>query len=219
MDSSRSPLTPGQERLIHAFFARTDEFFLTGGSALAGYYLHHRTSADLDFFTAHEEAFRHGKPLLSDAVQSLGGTIEVLREYPGFAELQVVLAGETIKVDLVRDTAPQLTDEKRRFDDAVVDTLEDIAANKICAVVGRSEIRDFVDLYFLDKAGHNLEDAIVHAQQKDTGVEPATLAWILGQVRVREIPSTVLLPLTPEALQAFVDRLAAMIARKTFPSK
>jgi len=219
MDSSDRSLTSAQRRLIAAFFARTDEFFLTGGSALAGYYLHHRTSADLDLFTASDEAFPHGKRLVEDAVRSLGGTVEVLREYPGFAELQARVDGESLKVDLVRDTAPQIESDKPRFDGAVVDAVHDIAANKICATVGRAEIRDLVDLFFLHRVGHNLEQAITNAQAKDTGVEPATLAWILGQIRVRSIPPTVLLPLTAAELQAFIDGLAAELARKSFPTR
>ncbi len=35
---SRSKLTPLQEELLEAFFAREQRFFLTGGAALAGFY-------------------------------------------------------------------------------------------------------------------------------------------------------------------------------------
>jgi predicted nucleotidyltransferase component of viral defense system len=217
MASSPSGLTSGQERLIRAFFARTDRFFLTGGSALAGFYLHHRTSGDLDLFTLHEDAFQQGKRLVEDAVRSLGGTVEPVREYPGFAELRATLDGEAIKVDLVRETVAQVRADKPRMGGAVVDAIEDIAANKICAVVGRCEVRDFVDLYFLAKAGQNMDEAIARAREKDAGVEPATLAWILGQVRVNHVPPTLLLPLSAAELQAFIDRLAADLARKSFP--
>ena len=107
--------------------------------------------------------------------------------------------------------------EKPRIDGAVIDSLEDIAANKVCATLGRAEVRDLIDLFFLDKAQVDLERAVKQAVEKDAGVEPATLAWVLGQVRVKAIPSTVLEPLTPAELQAFVDRLAADYARKAFP--
>ncbi len=219
MDSSRSGLSPLQERLVDAFCSRTDAFFLTGGSALAGYYLHHRTSQDLDFFCATDEVFPHGKRILEDAVRSLGGSLEVLREYPGFVECRATVNGQHLKVDLVRDTAPQISAAKPRFGIAIVDTLEDIAANKICAVVGRSEIRDYVDLFFLSRAGIDLHEAIARAHEKDGGVDAATFAWILGQVKVHEIPATLLQPLTSAELQAFVDDLATELARRSYPAR
>ncbi len=175
MASSRKGLSFAQQRLIEAFFSRTDQFFLTGGSALSGYYLHHRTSADLDFFTVTAETFTHGRRLVDSAVADLEGKAEIVREYPGFVELQAVVDGEHLKVDLVHDSAPQLTREKPRIDGAVIDSLEDIAANKICATLGRAEIRDLIDLFFLARAGVDLEHAVEQAAEKDAGVELATL--------------------------------------------
>ncbi len=50
-----SVLTETQARFLEAFFAGeqadTDAFYLSGGTALAEYYLQHRQSDDLDFFT------------------------------------------------------------------------------------------------------------------------------------------------------------------------
>jgi predicted nucleotidyltransferase component of viral defense system len=46
-------LTPLQRRFLNAF-SQTElkkDFFLTGGTALAHFYLQHRLSDDLDFFT------------------------------------------------------------------------------------------------------------------------------------------------------------------------
>jgi len=46
-------LTPLRAELLQRFFA-TDvgrHFFLTGGTALAAFHLHHRLSVDLDLFT------------------------------------------------------------------------------------------------------------------------------------------------------------------------
>jgi hypothetical protein len=36
--------------LLEGFFARDDELFLTDGAALAGFWLGHRTTDDLDLF-------------------------------------------------------------------------------------------------------------------------------------------------------------------------
>nr|MBK7068441.1 nucleotidyl transferase AbiEii/AbiGii toxin family protein [Deltaproteobacteria bacterium] len=54
MGSSPDRLDALQRGLIEAFFARTQRFFLTGGAALTGFYLRHRTTKDLDLFAPPE---------------------------------------------------------------------------------------------------------------------------------------------------------------------
>jgi hypothetical protein len=49
--SRRSTLDRFQQEILEAFFDREQRFFLTGGAALAGFHLGHRTTRDLDLFT------------------------------------------------------------------------------------------------------------------------------------------------------------------------
>jgi hypothetical protein len=49
--SAPSKLTAFQKDVLDAFFRRERGFFLTGGAALAGFHLGHRTTDDLDLFT------------------------------------------------------------------------------------------------------------------------------------------------------------------------
>lgn len=100
MASFPSLLTPAQSALLAAFFERTRDFFLTGGTALAGFYLGHRVSADLDLFTTSDEPFRHGRRLIEDACRSLGAGTEVVREFPGYIEMRAILGAEALKLDL-----------------------------------------------------------------------------------------------------------------------
>ena len=51
-----SKLSALQRDVLLAFFEREQRFFLTGGSALGGFYLLHRYSDDLDLFTTDQEA-------------------------------------------------------------------------------------------------------------------------------------------------------------------
>jgi hypothetical protein len=55
--SPDSKLSPLQLAVIRAFFEREHDFFLTGGAALAGFHLGHRTTGDLDLFTTDDRAF------------------------------------------------------------------------------------------------------------------------------------------------------------------
>ena len=52
-------LTPLKRDFLKAFFDRSQAFFLTGGSALGIFYLQHRLSFDLDFFTTDEHLQWH----------------------------------------------------------------------------------------------------------------------------------------------------------------
>ncbi len=56
--SANNVLTQLQRRFLQAFFVREvgTRFFLTGGTALAAFYLHHRLSGDVDLFTTDDDA-------------------------------------------------------------------------------------------------------------------------------------------------------------------
>ncbi len=58
-----------QQDVPAAFFSREHRFFLTGGAALAGFYLGHRETHDLDLFTLTD--------VLDDGVALIG---EIARE-------------------------------------------------------------------------------------------------------------------------------------------
>lgn len=51
-------LTPLQNKFLGEFFELTSDFWLTGGTALSAFYLHHRYSEDLDLFTDKEDVFQ-----------------------------------------------------------------------------------------------------------------------------------------------------------------
>ena len=73
-----------QRQVLHEFFAREQGFFLTGGGALAGFYLHHRETEDLDLFTVDETGFERGVPALADAVAALGASMVARQQATGF---------------------------------------------------------------------------------------------------------------------------------------
>ncbi len=62
-----------QQEVLAGFFGRESGFFLTGGAALAGYHLGHRTTKDLDLFTT-EDRIEEGVAALTEVAR---GTIRV----------------------------------------------------------------------------------------------------------------------------------------------
>jgi response regulator of citrate/malate metabolism len=80
-------------------------------------------------------------------------------------------------------------------------------------------MKDFLDLYFLHQHGVDIKQAIEWARQKDAGVSPATLAFVLSDVTFHRIPDYVLKPVTVEALTEFFTRLQEELVRESFPRR
>jgi predicted nucleotidyltransferase component of viral defense system len=206
----RSKLTRLQREILDAFFQRERSFFLTGGAALAGFYLGHRTTDDLDLFTSQPNAFERGRFILADVATALGSELQVRQDAPGFKRFVVTRGDEGVVVDLVRDVGPQLHVQKVERDNVVIDPADEILANKLTALVGRAEERDLIDVMFLEREGYSIEDALHAALAKDGGCTPATLAWLLSEVSV---PDGAVLPaaVSPAELRQYVESLIARL--------
>jgi predicted nucleotidyltransferase component of viral defense system len=187
-----SKLSALQLDLVEAFFAEPSAFFLTGGAALAGYYLGHRITEDLDLFSPPTESMQLAAQRLRRAAHTVGATVEAMQEAPDFHRYAVQRAEELTLVDLVIDRAPQLIAEKELHGKIRIDSEREITANKITALLGRTAPRDLVDLFALLDRGHSLDAALSDARTKDGAADPATLAWALSQWR---LGPTVPLPL------------------------
>jgi hypothetical protein len=206
---AHSKLTPLQTEVLDAFFLRERGFFLTGGAALAGFHLGHRTTDDLDLFTSQELAFERGRFVLADVAAAIGGELQIRQDAPGFKRLFLTRGGEGLVIDLVKDTGPQLHPDKLERDHIVIDPADEILANKLTALVGRAEERDLIDVMFLERAGYPVEAALPAALMKDGGCTPASLGWLLSEIT---IPDGVVLPagVSASELRSYV---AALIAR------
>src|SRR5436190_8838592 len=99
MDSSPG-LSPLQAELLREFFARESRFVLTGGGALAGFHLRHRTSDDLDLFTKPPVDLEEGRRALVGAASALGCSVEVLKTSPDFHRVLVRRGQDSVIVDL-----------------------------------------------------------------------------------------------------------------------
>ena len=103
-------LTPLQADFLARFFDTSTgpSFFLTGGTALAAFYLHHRLSVDLDLFTLDDLALRETDVLMPQLAVDLGCRIGRARRTEHFSQfLLEPEGGEPLTVDLVRDFGPQ----------------------------------------------------------------------------------------------------------------
>ena len=213
-------LTHLQANLLARFFATEagSYFFLTGGTALSAFHLHHRMSADLDLFTLDDLALRETDVLITQVATDLNCRIGRARRTEHFRQFLLEPGtGEPLQIDLVRDFGPQYG-EHIKVGDIVVDSIENIGANKLTAILGRTEPKDFVDLYFILDAGYDFEDLLTKAQEKDLGMQPFYLAGALLQVRnLRHLPITTP-PLTHTELQDFIVTLSNRLIDQSRPS-
>jgi hypothetical protein len=213
--SPRSTLSPLQAEVLAAFFERERGFYLTGGAALAGFHLGHRTD-DLQLFTPESDAFERGRFVLAEVAAALGAQLAVRQDAPGFKRFFLSRAGEGLVVDLVQDGSHQLHPEKLERDRIRLDPANEILANKLTALVGRAEERDLVDVYFLERAGHSVEAALPAALAKDGGCTPATLAWLLSEITIADgvqLPAGV----TAAELRAYVEALIPRLRKAALP--
>jgi hypothetical protein len=212
-------LTPLQLAVLEQFFAADagKRFFLTGGTALAAFHLHHRLSVDLDLFTLDDLALREAGLLLPQLAADLGCQLGRARTTEHFRQfLLEPESGDPLQVDLVRDFGPQFG-QHSTIGDIVVDSVENIGANKLTAIPGRTEAKDFVDLYFVLQAGYAFEDLLAKAREKDLGLQPFYMAGTLLQVRHLHTLPTTTPPLVLADLQAFIVSLADQLLDQLRP--
>ncbi len=217
ISSPRGLLTPLQRRVLSLVGSRTTAFFLTGGSALAEYHLGHRRSQDLDLFTTREDAFDDADRIIRDVASEMSASATAVRSGIGFRRYLIESGEEQAVVDLVLESAEQIDELKLETDAVLVDTLREIAVNKLCALLSRTETKDLVDLFFISKAGVEPLELLPEARRKDGGMSPGMLAYTISQVPVRPLPDGMVAALTPEELDAFKQSTIAHLQKKAFP--
>jgi len=208
-----------QRDFLLKFFERSQDFFLTGGSALGIFYLDHHVSYDLDLFTTSPVEWRRVDALVSWVCDTIGAERSIVVDEPYFRRYKLRRGQEQHTIDLVVETVPQVDKEKNRFGVVIVDTIREIGVNKLTALLGRAEIKDLIDLYFLSQNGFDILGHVEAAKQKDGGMEPTVLSFLLSRVFVREIPDYVIAELSAEDLNRFLDDLRKGLAEMAFPGE
>ena len=202
---------------MREFFTRENHFFLSGGAALVGFYFGHRETRDLDLFTLEDE-IENGFRLVNDVARKLNADVESIQTAPDFRRLLIRRQTESIVVDLIREYVFQVDREKREINGIRVDSPEEILANKLCALLSRSEIRDLIDVRELENAGFSLANALAAAAKKDTGLTASQLAWVLQQIKLGD---DLILPnaISVADLRNYLQNLIVRLTESGFPER
>lgn len=141
-------LTPDQQLLLDKIAENkviTDTYYLTGGTALSEVYLQHRLSEDLDLFSEQEIVTNEVSAWVKTTAKQLQTqvTFETLR---GQLIYYFSFPTETVKVDFAYFPFPVLG-KYEKYKKLRIASLEDIAVNKLQAILTRSRGRDYFDIY------------------------------------------------------------------------
>ena len=123
-------------------------FYLTGGTALAEFYLHHRFSEDLDFFSENEVD-----------PQTIFVFLKSVKEKTGFGKIDAQQSfnrnlfflhfpNEVIKTEFTYFPFPRI-EKGLSKGNLSIDSLLDIAVNKVFTIYQKPRARDYLDLYFI----------------------------------------------------------------------
>lgn len=192
-------------------------FYFTGGTLLSSLYLQHRESEDLDFFT--------GKKYDKQAVYTVVEEISKKLKFKVKSQfIEVVYRfqfespkGQLLKVDF--SYYPFKAIEKRvKIDGLYVDSKTDIAVNKLLVISQRSEVKDFVDLYFLLKS-YSIWDLVTGLKQKfNEDPEPLVIASNMTKVQDFTSLPIMLKPLNLTELKKFFFNEAKKLGVKSVGS-
>lgn len=184
----------------------TQRYYLTGGTPLAAFYLYHRYSEDLDFFIEEEEvnvvavqkvikAAHLQFKLQQVSYENFQGLHNFFLKYPN---------GESLKVDFNYYPFQRLEQGELQHN-IQIDSLLDIAVNKIQSIGTRTKARDFIDLYFIVKErGMLIKDLMAAARNKfDFYIDPVQYGKQFFKVTgIKDYPRMVK-PLSEHDLQKF----------------
>ena len=161
--------------LLAASRRERGESYVAGGVALNTLLAAPRRSRDIDFFHDTEEALAKTWAADRELLTHGGFILDVLREAPAFVEARAARGGERTVIQWARDSAfrffPLVEDERMGL------ALHpfDLATNKVLAMAGRVEARDWVDVLNCDERLQPLGCLVWAACGKDPGYNPQSL--------------------------------------------
>ena len=154
-------------------------FYLTGGSALSAFYLNHRVSKDLDFFSEKEEVPPKVVEAFLRKISSQLGVVKIERsQFLGLFSYYLIYSDkESLKVDFSYYPFPRI-EKGKIYKGLEIASIYDIAVDKLHTLFMKPRGRDYVDLYFILKEKNcPLKKLILDAKAKfDWDIDKLNLA-------------------------------------------
>lgn len=193
-------------------------YYWTGGTALAEFYLQHRESEDVDLFSESEIEVQPISNFIGVIAKKLKAADITSQRFLGLYSYTLHLPKTSLKIDFNYYPFPRINLGKK-WQGLAIDSLEDIAVNKVHTMFMKPRSRDFVDLYFIlkHKDKFSLDRLINLADAKfDWHIEPAQLGENFAKVvTVKDFPK-MLVPFNQKAMVKFFLNLAKSLKSQIF---
>ena len=142
---------------------------MTGGTVLSVFYLKHRVSEDLDFFSEKKEV----EPVLIDAFLKKISPILRIKEIKRtqflglFTYFLVYKDGKSLKVDFNYYPFPRI-EKGKKYKSLRIASLYDIAVDKLHTLFMKPRARDYIDLFFIlkERKDYSISKLILDAKTK-----------------------------------------------------
>jgi hypothetical protein len=170
------PLTPFQKQVARLLAAnRNPESHVAGGAVINRGEDGVRFSDDLDIF--HDVAASVAASAEADAktLREAGLSVEWTLRGEGIFKAVVSGGDDRVRLDWTTDSAFRFFPVQPDEDFGYCLHPADLATNKVLALAGRTEIRDFLDILLIDRSYLSLGAVIWAACGKDAGFTPALL--------------------------------------------
>jgi len=217
------PLTPFQETIARLLAVdRSPDSYLAGGAAMHIAPNSLRYSNDLDYFNDSVERVASAFAADRDRLEANGFVLEVSFQRPGFARAVATKGDGDTKIEWAHDAPWRFLPPLQNPIAGYLLHPIDLAINKLLALVGRDEPRDFLDIMFAHTSILSLGALCWAAAGKDPGFTPLMLLSLLrrrgrnrpedfARLRLREQPD--LVELKGAWLQALDQAEAFIMAR------
>lgn len=202
---------PLQDRVIEAF--KDSPFYLTGGTALSRVYYHHRYSDDLDYFLNDHPDFITISERCINKLSKIFQDVKVVISNDRF--YRIFLSERRLKIELVNDVPAHFGSLTEHPKFGLIDSKENILANKITAVIDRCMPKDILDMYFLIKDGISLKETLININSKAAGIVPIYLAKIIAEFDYSLLDTEIkwINPLSSEEIKKFMSALSIAIIK------
>ena len=165
-----------QDKVLSIVFNLKTGFYLTGGTCLHRFYQERRYSDDLDLFSNDSQLFRDDVRLVRRSLVDADLSLDIRADSRDFVRL---IVEDSLQVDLVNDRVARLGNSVRTSGNIMLDNLDNIAANKICAVLGRDDPKDIFDLYTIFCSSDVNWSAIISAAERKCSFDMEELRFRL----------------------------------------
>ena len=192
-----------------------NQFYLTGGTALAEYYIPYRYSEDLDFFSEDEVDIQSITIFFKSIQSKLGYKSMDINTSYNRNLFFLDFANSSLKAEFIYFPFPQV-EASQKHEGIKVNSILDIAVDKLFTIYQKPRSRDFMDLYMIQqKYKFTLDNLLKKARIKfDWNVDPIKLgSQFLLVTELKDYPKLIK-PLKEKGWQDYFISKAKELGKK-----